>query len=322
VIKARGITDLPEYLGLERRGRRFPLRETQREAIWTVYEKYEELLSASGKIDWHDVIALTLRQIEMDEKLDRHEAPFSSVIVDEAQDFSLNGMRLIRKLAAESDDGLLLLGDSGQQILPGGYRLIEAGVTIAGSRSLTLSLNYRNGSNIKKRADEVLANTFDESSLYEGSFGHEPGASVCAPGSVAEGSFRSTTDQADALVRFLRSQRPAGWGTMAVLTESWKDLSRWKGVLKRASIPCALLSDTDPRLTSDQVVVGTFTKAKGLEFASVAIPMPFPRSASGPEEAERLLLESQRLYVGISRAVSSLWIGKLSRPATFEMRSA
>ncbi len=322
VIKTRGITDWRDYLDLERRGRRCPMRETQREAVWALYQTYEELLRNAGKIDWRDLTSMTLRQIELDEHSSQYVPPFTSVIVDEAQDFTLNEMRLIRRLARESEDGLLLLGDSGQQIFPGGFRLSEAGIAIAGSRSLSFSLNFRNGSNIKRRADEVLSNNSVLSLADEESFGHQPGDSVCAPGSVTEETFRGTADQERALVKFLRSRRPDGWGTMAVLTERWEDLGKWKKIVKQAGIPCALLSDVDPRVDSDYVVIGTFTKAKGLEFASVAIPTPAPRPASGPEEAERHLLESQRLYVGISRAVCSLWIGKLKQPPTLEKRSA
>ena len=51
VIKGRGITDLPTYLKLARRGRRLQLNDGSREAVWELYSDYERIRSERGTHD-------------------------------------------------------------------------------------------------------------------------------------------------------------------------------------------------------------------------------------------------------------------------------
>jgi superfamily I DNA/RNA helicase len=69
------------------------------------------------------------------------------------------------------------------------------------------------------------------------------------------------------------------------------------------------------RRTSDAVKVGTFKRAKGLEFKYVFLPAltdgPSTRWVDEGESAHRERVERERreLFVGMTRARDGLWLG-------------
>jgi superfamily I DNA/RNA helicase len=75
-----------------------------------------------------------------------------------------------------------------------------------------------------------------------------------------------------------------------------------------------LLSEYDG-VRQDAVKVGTFERAKALEFAHVLIPdsdtatRPRRTHESDDAYAERTDRERTRLYVGLTRARDGLWLG-------------
>jgi superfamily I DNA/RNA helicase len=74
--------------------------------------------------------------------------------------------------------------------------------------------------------------------------------------------------------------------------------------------------DYDGR-TSDAVKIGTFKRAKGLEFKFVLLPgleegPPQPWAGEcGDSYRERVERERRELYVGMTRARDGLWLGYL-----------
>jgi superfamily I DNA/RNA helicase len=104
------------------------------------------------------------------------------------------------------------------------------------------------------------------------------------------------------------------YGDLAVLVHRRDQVERVARLLRRASLPCIGLEDYDG-VTRDRVKVGTFKRAKGLEFKYVLLPGlgagPVARwdgecGESYRERAERLRRE---LYVGMTRARDGLWLG-------------
>lgn len=66
------------------------------------------------------------------------------------------GLQLLHELAGrDRPDGLLLLGDGQQAVYPGGFRLAEAGLSVAG-RSVVLTTKYRNTVEILAAAGSVV----------------------------------------------------------------------------------------------------------------------------------------------------------------------
>jgi superfamily I DNA/RNA helicase len=81
------------------------------------------------------------------------------------------------------------------------------------------------------------------------------------------------------------------------------------------------LADYDG-LPINHVKVGTYHRAKGLEFAHVFIPdlhqTPRPRAVSETEDAvqERCELEHRQLFVAMTRARDGLWLCQIDPTAT------
>lgn len=314
VIKGRGLTTLEEYLALERVGRRTPLRAEQRQLVWTLFERYESLLAEDRIVDHADIIGAALASIRA-EGLD---AAYTSVVVDEAQDLSCQGMRLLHALAGDRPDGLLIVGDGQQAVYPGGFTLKEAGISVAG-RSTVLSRNYRNGSEIVRAAmDLVSADDFADLDIESdsGARGFETdraGGSVRRFPSVDRRSQREEL-LADLQIQLSHGVRP---GDVAVLARTVADAKDWQETLTRAGIPTIDLAAYDG-WTTDGVKVGTYQRAKGLEFSQVYIPdsesaITRPHGTQTLESLrERNELERRCLFVAMTRARDRLWLGTVA----------
>ncbi|MBI1377796.1 MAG: AAA family ATPase [Frankiales bacterium] len=317
VIKGRGLRSEAEYLALTRVGRRTPLQEPTRRQVWTLYQRYQQALAERGLIDFADVIDAALASV----RAEPIDPAYTSVIVDEVQDLTCQGLRLLHALVGDADDGLLLVGDGQQAVYPGGFTLREAGVYVPGGRAAVLSMNYRNGAEILSRSLQLLSSdAFDDLDAVP-----EPGArevEVARPGGRV---LEVRADDEQSLVAALHSA--LGWagrehrrGDMAVLVRSNVQARRWRDLLYGLGVPSVLLSDYDG-VTVDAVKVGTYQRAKGLEFAAVFLPdhdaavEPQRAGESDATYAERAELQRRQLFVAMTRARDRLWLGTRTRSA-------
>jgi superfamily I DNA/RNA helicase len=103
---------------------------------------------------------------------------------------------------------------------------------------------------------------------------------------------------------------------MAVLVRTRKELRHYCRVLTSAGIEWVNLLDYDG-VTIDRVKIGTFKRAKGLEFKYVLLPglrEPLLEPWAGESEAafqERSERTRRELFVGMTRARDGLWLGYL-----------
>lgn len=313
VIKGRGLTRVEDYLALQRVGRRTPLREDQRLAAWALFEEYQKHLRQLGAVDWEDLL-----QFALDSVLELPVSPpYTSVVVDEVQDLTCTGMRLLYALVGDADDGLFLVGDGQQSVYPGGFTLSEAGVTVTG-RATVLDHNYRNGAEIFRRAlVTVSADRFEDLDAEP-----EPGSREVRltrdGGQVATVRCEDAESQRAALLHALRwtiehGTRP---GDIGVLARSRREVQQWSAVLLRAGIAVVPLDGYDGR-TVDAVKVGTYLRAKGLEFACVMLPdhdraVPAQSSEESDEAyQDRAELQRRQLFVAMTRARDRLWLGSV-----------
>ena len=138
-------------------------------------------------------------------------------------------------------------------------------------------------------------------------------------GHVKKVISRNPKSQEVALVNWIRGTIDHGTraGDMAVLVPSNKAAETWKTTLAGKGLPTCSLTDYAGD-TSDAIKVGTYQRAKGLEFAVVLLP-DYDRAITprGPHESDesfrdRAELQRRQLLVAMTRARDRLWLGRIS----------
>ncbi|MEU8550057.1 UvrD-helicase domain-containing protein [Streptomyces roseoverticillatus] len=315
VIKGRGITTFEEYASLRRWRRRTNLRRPHREAVWALYEGYERNRIGTGVHDFNDILALAL-----DEALAHPGAtPYTSVVADEVQDLTFVGVRLLHALIGDADNGLLLVGDGQQAVYPGGFRLSDAGIDVRG-RGQVLRTNYRNAKEILDAALAVVADdSFDD---IDGTptAGRRDVDLAYGDGRVTRFTAPTRAEHDAALLAALRELGPVAWPDTAVLCRTGTERERYRRLLTRAGIPAITLEQYDGRPVPG-VKLGSYHRAKGLEFKHVHLPDHDAPAAAGQGDGtddgvarERRELHRSQLFVAMTRARDSLWLGTVSRP--------
>ncbi|WP_314245097.1 nuclease-related domain-containing DEAD/DEAH box helicase [Streptomyces sp. DSM 40907] len=323
VIKGRGLTRFEEYVTLPRRRRKARLHRTHRQSVWELYEAYESLRGERGVHDFNDVLSLALAEAVRR----RERPPYAAVIVDEVQDLTLVGVRLLHALVGDVPNGLLLVGDGQQTVYPGGFRLTDAGIDIRGDRGQVLRTNYRNSKQILDAALTVVADDDFEDIDGVRTPGRRDVDLTYHDGDVV----RVTSPTVDAhdreLLDALRSLPDGARAGTALLCPSMRALRHYQLLLSQAGIPVCQLEHYDGRAV-DAVKLGTYRRAKGLEFKNVFLPRhdavfangtpagTAGGTAGGTETSETArereeLLRSQ-LFVAMTRARDLLWLGSVT----------
>ncbi|MGW5734050.1 MULTISPECIES: UvrD-helicase domain-containing protein [Streptomyces] len=319
VVKGRGITTFEEYAAVPRRGRRAILRRPHREAVWALYEEYESLRAERGVHDFNDVLSLALAEVRRSADRSRYAA----VIVDEVQDLTLVGVRLLHALVGDGPNGLLLVGDGQQAVYPGGFRLADAGIDIRGDRGQVLRTNYRNSKQILDTALAVVADDAFEDIDGLRTPGRRDVDLTYYDGQVVRVTKPTVDEHDQALLDALRALPDGARADAAVLCPSMKAIGHYQRLLTRAEIPVCLLEHYDGRAV-DAVKLGSYRRAKGLEFKHVYLPQHTAPLQSGPSAGapgvadvpettreHEALLRSQ-LFVAMTRARDLLWLGDVS----------
>lgn len=309
VVKGRGLREFPEYAGVDRPGRRTRLREEHKAAVWDVYAAYQQRLLDSRLLDFNDVLAAALHEVQQRPV----EPAYQAVVVDEVNDLNLLGLRLVRALGPSNGDGLLLVGDGRQAVYPGGARLRDAGIDVTG-RAAVLRVNYRNTAEILAAAGRLVPSV--ASGDPDDPTADSDSATVVrhGPGAVeVRCSDRRSLDAV--LVRDLRetARRRSGHAGSAVLCRHLCDVRHYHDLLRSAGLPVQLLSEYAGS-SSDAIKVGTYKRAKGLDLPAVFLPgLSRPVPPTGPAAQERAELEDRELHVAATRARDELWLGYLDR---------
>ncbi len=307
VIKGRGLTSLREYLLIARHGRRTALMPEHRRAAWRLYEEYESLRAERAIHDFNDVLLAALSELQSQAV----EPAYSAVIVDEVQDLTLIGIKLLHALIGEAANGLLLIGDGQQSVYPGGFRLAEAGIVVKG-RAAVLRTNYRNSSRILDAALQVVSADPFEDIEESSSDGRRDVEVTLLDGQVVRETAGDETEHDRRLIEAINALCGEGTNQLsaaAVLCATLKQIDHYHGLLTRAGIPVLRLEHYDG-VPVDAVKLGTYHRAKGLEFKYVFLPQHSSSTATGSAaDLERSFLLRRQLYVAMTRARDLLWLG-------------
>ncbi len=310
VIKGRGLTTLEDYRAVQRYGRRTPLQAAHREAVWLLYEEYELLRNARGVHDFNDVLVAAMDEVRR-RPLD---PPYASVIVDEVQDLTLVGVKLVHALVGDAPNGLLLIGDGQQAVYPGGFRLSDAGIVVTG-RGGVLRTNYRNARQILDAALKMVRDDPFEDLDEAAAHGHREMEVTYHDGAVVKVNANDHGKLDDLLIEAVRNH-PSSDSTpladAAVLCATRRELEHYYRVLTRAGIAVLRLESYDGR-PGDAIKLGTYRRAKGLEFKRVFLPRYTAaiQAAEGDGAVDRESAEIARrqLFVAMTRARDLLWLG-------------
>jgi superfamily I DNA/RNA helicase len=292
------------------------MRVEHRQVMWEVFERYQASLVDADVCDFNDLL-VSARDVLRSGAV---RLPFDAVVVDEVQDFNLVGLQLLHAIVGDAPNGLLLIGDGQQSVYPGGFTLTEAGISVAG-RAHVFTMNYRNTRQILEHALATVAgDAFDDLETLALPGGREVVVTRTGePPQVVHTQDRRSLDQA-LVAHLLRANLDleVRFGDMAVLASSRREVDRLAHLLSRERIGTVRLDEYDGQ-PSDLVRLGTYKRAKGLEFKCVFLPdlrVGDPRPWLGEsveayeERAARLRREE---FVAMTRARDQLWLGYLTQ---------
>jgi superfamily I DNA/RNA helicase len=188
--------------------------------------------------------------------------------------------------------------------------------TATPSGSRRPSARYRNTVEILATARAVVAaDAYDDVDVAADS--GERDVEVVRHGDLpTTGTYGSTEEHDDALLWDLQAlgDRGVAWSEVAVLCQTNDETKEYARRLNAAGVPTVLLSSAKAG-ASDAVQVGTWFRSKGMEFSHVFLPQvdrPTMLLTGADELAQQEKAELLRrtLYVAMTRARDTLWVGR------------
>ena len=324
VVLAQGVATEAEYRRVSRVGRGTRLNRAARVKVWRVFEEYRALLAERGVKEVDDAYRDAASLLEAGVA----EAPYRSVIVDEAQDLSPQAFRLLRRVVPEGPDDLFLVGDAHQRIF-GRVRVVlsRCGIRVVG-RSRKLRLNYRTTEETRAWAARLLhGRPVDD--LDGGTDDDRVRSLTHGPAPVLR-RFASREEQATGILRTLERLRERGalLRSVCVAAPTRSELEALETAFRAGGLPVFPLGkDTVDDGTKEGVRLATMHRVKGLEFDRVVLAsvnaglVPQRRAAAGAgDAAEREKAETKEralLHVAATRAKKEVLILSYGAPSPF-----
>lgn len=321
VVEPQGIQTWKEYRTARRAGRSKPLSVPDRKALWRVFEECLSDLASRHRHTWSNICRNAAAQIESGGIRSEYDA----ILVDEVQDLKPPELRLLAALTRSTPGGLMLFGDAGQRIYPGGFSLTSLGIETRG-RSYVLRLNYRTTEQIRGAADRVLGLESDDLDGSVESRKHTRSL-LRGPRPLLKG-YASRENEAEEAVRRVQSWLSGGLspGAIGVFSRTRRRSAQLVEALNAQGVPANDLYE-EGRSDEEAVQVGTMHRAKGLEFKAVLLcdcsshSLPNPQSLSVSEDprdtAAAEARERRLLYVAMTRARDELAISWVGTPSPF-----
>ena len=323
VVLVNGCQSLPEYLAVRRKGRGTSLNRQKRTLIWPVFDALRREFRQRGLWEPEDAKQAACDLInESNEQFN-----YSSIIIDEAQDFDSPSFRLIKTIIGEThSNDLFIVGDPHQRIYGKPIVLSHCGIEIRG-RSRKLRINYRTTEETRAWATKVLKNLdFDDlnggqdllneyRSLLHGDFPLIKG-------------FENPADEEIFLLetfKMIQSKYENLSGTCIVCRTN-KTVLKFENYLKNEGISTRIITKDDWDDQSDKSIrIATMHRVKGLEFDQIFIPfldfdqMPFRYELNNkPDELSRnnfVKQERSLLHVAATRAKKRVVITYSGKPS-------
>ncbi len=296
-ITGMGIESCDQYIQADRIGRKKPLTDSARRAVWKILDEYRRIRAENHvKYDWYDIASSVRTELAGDNR-PRH---YKHVIIDEGQDLSPESIRSLVATVPENGS-VSFFGDYHQQIYGEGLSWRSCGLNIRSVQRF--ANNYRNTAEIARVAiamSQMPHMTGDLNDLVEPI---EPSAAGAPPTLV-----KCKSEQAELSLIQRQAAQFAKSGTVAVLARTWADARRACGSLRVRE----LAKDLTHWDVTPGIYCGAYHSAKGLEFDAVLMPFCNDQTVPDPEivaafgNDEAASREGRLLYVSATRARTDL----------------
>lgn len=321
MIIGRGIVDADEYATLPRTGRGTPLSAPARAAVWEAYEDYSLRMGRAKLTYWPELRRDALIVLREGGASLRYDA----VVADEAQDLGAAAVQMLTEICGGPPaPNLTVVGDGQQAIYPGGFSLLQMGVDVRG-RSTVLRTNWRNtyaiwaaarafieGEQFDDLEDEPVAGRDVAELPLPMRDGIPPGLWIAPLG-----------EDAQLAAEVVREAQELGVdpGDIGVLAPTNAQVAALRSELQSAGVPSRELSRYEG-VHEPFVRVGTFHRAKGLEFKHIVVTGlsagTWPPKRPGLDEVARTEARARDVraaFVAMTRARDRLDVVVAGKPA-------
>lgn len=309
VVLGQALQDLSSYVAADRTGRGRRLTESQRAAVWRLWERIRATLRRNNKCLWEEFIVAAR---------DQAQPTFDYVFVDEAQDLKPVAIRFCLGLLKQREN-IFLAADSNQSIYGAGmsWSRVADELKFQG-RSRILRKNYRSTKEIWAAVSQLASST-DEHADIETLEG-DPVSSGALP--VLCWYQSPDADTIGRLERYLTEVVGAervSRDSVAVLCERSVTC---RSVARSLSLKwnAMAMNSQQVDLKHPGVKVMTMHAAKGLQFPIVAVmSVGRPSLSAQADDAEAELAKARRLlFVACTRAARRLIVfAKSYAPSPF-----
>ena len=325
VILANGCQSLSEYLHVRRIGRGTSLNRKKRALIWPVFDALRREFRQRGL--WEPEDAKQAASALINESKEKFN--YSSIIIDECQDFDEPSFKLLKTLIGESHlNDMFIVGDPHQRIYGKPIILSHCGIEVRG-RSKKLRINYRTTEETRSWATLVLKN-IDFDDLDGGKdFLNEYRSLLHGDYPLIKG-FDDPAEEEIFLVKTFRKilLEQGDLSGTCVVCRTNKTVSKLQNTLINEGIPSRIITKEAWDDQSDKSIrIATMHRVKGLEFDQIFIPfldfnqMPYRYELNNkPDEVSKIQFEKQErslLHVAATRAKKRVVITFSGAPSEF-----
>ena len=310
VIIGQGISNVDEYLTIERTGRGGRWGPIQRRHAWRVYEAFVRRLRAENRFLFGERLA---------EALKNAHGSYDYVFIDEAQDLSPVGIRLCLALCKDPTNAFLT-ADTNQSIYGNAWSWpkISSELRFSG-RARILRRNYRTTHEIWEAIGQICpaSSSSDRDTLDSEHTFHGP-----APVFARCSGLTAQRERLNSFIHEAARQERVGPSSVAVLCPSHKEMDGVCQLIDSRYNP-KLMHSKDADLAHPGVKVLTMHAAKGLQFPVVIVfgvsAKRLPRQPEpGSDLKEHEERERRLLFVACSRAMRRLMVmGSAVDPSPF-----
>ncbi len=311
-IKGKNLRDKQEYIDVSRlgRGREMKLSTEMKSNFWDIYEAYNTELRDSGYYDFDDFALIIIDYLSDNPDF---VPPYTHIVVDEAQDFTMAQMLVIKKIVSPATNSITVIADSAQKIYKSGFKWSEVDMDFTG-RGRTLKNNYRSTVNIAKAAQSLLAND-DSDEVYTKITSARQGKHTPVVANM------KTAYEQDVFLHSILDEVNKDY-TVVILHRQRKSLDEICKKLNLAGYDdCYILNANERNFPKKRIYISTLSAIKGLEFDVVIVldcnngTLPLCMSQRDDELQEAT--DRRLLYTAMTRAREQLYLISSSSPSQY-----